>query len=101
MKTLVFVAVLPDVLFAELLAAAEQSDLCPAKFAAEAIEAALAARRLPKVPPAAYGGRHGRRAETAECPMPQESRVLMEFRGALPSPASELILSDERDLVDV
>ena len=41
----------------ELHKAASESKTSPEKFAAETLEAGLAARRLPKIPSAAYGAR--------------------------------------------
>lgn len=57
---------LSQALFSELEEACKESRCSPRQFAGECVEAILASRRLPKVPPAAYGGRHGPRIVTPE-----------------------------------
>ena len=77
MSVLNFSLNLPEALRAELVEACEMCNCHPTKFAAEALESVLAARRLPKVPGAKIGPRIGNVQEkrTAE-PVSEKSAAL-------------------------
>ncbi len=57
MRKLVFEVILPDLLHAELIENCETARIPKNEFAAQCVEATLAARRLPKVEPGPLGAR--------------------------------------------
>lgn len=73
MAELVFRATLPDDLHAELLRASRECECSPAVFVAEAIEATLASRILPRIKPGMHGARViGTRSITVDIPVESE-----------------------------
>jgi hypothetical protein len=86
---------LPTMLVEELHKAASESRTTPETFAAQTIEAGLAARRLPNVPSAAYGARvPGWQPST----LPED--VPVAFEGPL-SPADVPTLADLDSVTDI
>lgn len=88
MRRLVFSAHLPDELFDELQAAARERKCSPAKLCAEAIEATLAAHRLPRVTTV-----ESRPRVLVETTMRSLDEV--EHRGVRPMDAAEITSVDE------
>jgi hypothetical protein len=88
---------LPTLLIAELEKAAHETATTPETFAAQTIEASLAARRLPNIPAA----RHGARIPSSWQPstIPADD-VPVAFNGPL-SPAEVPTLSDLESVGDI
>lgn len=86
---------LPPELVAELQTAAAQSRCTPESFAAETLEAALAARRLPSVRPGQQGPRRERFFETAV-----DIRPLVAEMRAGPLDSAEIPTADELSAIE-
>jgi hypothetical protein len=88
---------LPTPLIDELHKAASESRTTPETFAAQTIEAGLAARRLPKIQAAPYGAR----IPSSWQPSTIEEDVPDAFEGGALSPADVPTLSDLECVVDI